>query len=42
MTDGFLYTLVIIEVSCYYLVKRLLHNKNETGTAICNILVVAT
>ena len=38
--DGFLYALVIIEVSCCYLVKRLLHNKNETGTTVHDILAV--
>jgi len=38
--DSFLYALVIIEVSYCYLVKRLLHNKNETSTTVHNILVV--
>jgi len=38
--DGFLYTLVIIEVSCRYPVGRLLCNKDETGTAVYDILVM--
>ena len=38
--DGFLYALVIIEVSCRYPVRRLLRNKDETGTAVCDILVM--
>jgi len=38
--DGFLYALVIIEVSCHYPVGRFLCNKDETGTAIHNILAV--
>ena len=38
--DSFLYTLVIIEVSCHYLVRRLLCNKDKTGTAVHDILAV--
>ena len=38
--DGFLYALVIIEVSCHYPVGRLLCNKDETGTTVCDILVM--
>ena len=38
--DSFLYTLIIIEVSCYYLVRRLLCNKNKTSTTVCDILAV--
>jgi len=38
--DGFLYALVIIEVSCCYPVGRLLHNKDETGTTVRDILAV--
>ena len=38
--DGFLYTLVIIEVSCCYPVGRLLRSKDETGTAVHDILVM--
>ena len=38
--DGFLYALVIIEVSCCYPVGRLLRSKDETGTAVHDILVM--
>jgi len=38
--NGFLYALVIIEVSCHYPVGRLLHNKDKTGTAVHDILAV--
>jgi len=38
--DGFLYALVVVEVSCYYAVGHLLHNKDETGPTICNIVVM--
>ena len=38
--DSFLYALVIIEVSCCYPVRKLLHNKDKTGTAVHDILVV--
>ena len=39
--DGFLYALVIIEVSCHYPVGRLLHNKDETSTTVRDILVMS-
>jgi len=38
--DGFLYALVIIEVSCRYPVGRLLCNKDETSTTVHDILVM--
>jgi len=38
--DGFLYALVIIEVSCHYPVRRLLHNKDKTSTTVHDILAV--
>jgi len=38
--DGFLYALVVVEVSCHYLVERLLHTKEDTSIAIYDILVV--
>jgi len=38
--DGFLYALVIIEVSCHYSVGKLLCNKDKTSTAVHDILVV--
>ena len=38
--DGFLYALVIIEVSCCYPVERLLCNKDKTSITVCDILIV--
>ena len=38
--DGFLYALVIVEVSCYYPVERLLHTKKDTGIVIHDILAI--
>ena len=38
--DGFLYALVIIEVSYHYLVRKLSCNKAKTSTVVCDILVV--
>jgi len=38
--DGFLYALVIIEVSCCYPVRRLLCNKDKTSTTVHDILAV--
>jgi len=38
--DGFLYALVIIEVSCCYPVERLLCNKDKTSTTVCDVLIV--
>jgi len=38
--DGFLYALVVVEVSCHYAVGHLLHNKDETGPTVCNIMAM--
>jgi len=38
--DGFLYALVVVEVSCCYAVGRLLHDKDETGPTIRNIVAM--
>ena len=38
--DGFLYALVVVEVSCRYAVGRLLHDKDETGPTVCNIVAM--
>ena len=38
--DGFLYALVIIEVSCCYPVGRLLCTKEDTSIAVCDILAI--
>ena len=38
--DGFLYVLVVIEVSCRYTVGCLLRDKDETGPTICNIVAM--
>jgi len=38
--DGFLYVLVIIEVSYHYPVGKLSCNKAKTSTTVCDILVV--
>ena len=38
--DGFLYALVVIEVSCRYPVERLLYSKEDTGIAIYDVLAM--
>jgi len=38
--DGFLYALVVVEVSCRYVVGCLLHDKDETGPTIRNIVAM--
>ena len=38
--DGFLYTLVIVEVSCRYLVERLLHTKEDVGVTVRDVLAM--
>jgi len=38
--DGFLYALVIVEVSCRYPVGRLLRTKEDVGVTICNVLAM--
>ena len=38
--DGFLYALVVVEVSCRYAVGCLLHNKDETGPTVHNIVAM--
>jgi len=38
--DGFLYALVVVEVSCRYTVGHLLHDKDETGPTIHNIVAM--
>jgi len=38
--DGFLYTLVVVKVSCQYPVGRLLRTKEDTGVAVCDILTM--
>jgi len=38
--DGFLYALVVIEVSCHYAVGRLLHDRDETGPTVRNIVAM--
>ena len=38
--DGFLYALVVVEISCRYAVGRLLHDKDETGPTIRNIVAM--
>jgi len=38
--DGFLYALIVVEVSCRYAVGRLLRDKDETGPTICNIVAM--
>jgi len=38
--DGFLYTLVIVEVSCRYPVGRLLRTKEDIGVTVCNVLAI--
>ena len=38
--DSFLYALAVVEVSCKYLVERLLYTKKDTSVAVCNILVI--
>jgi len=38
--NGFLYALVVVEVSCRYPVGRLLHTKEDTGVTVCDILAM--
>ena len=38
--DGFLYALVIVEVSCRYSVERLLHTKEDVGVTVCDVLAM--
>jgi len=38
--DGFLYALVVVEVSCRYAVGCLLHDKDETGPTVRNIVAM--
>jgi len=38
--DGFLYALVVVEVSCRYTVEHLLYDKDETGPTIHNIVAM--
>jgi len=38
--DGYLYALVMVEVSCRYPVGRLLKKKEDTGTAVCNVIAM--
>ena len=38
--DGFLYALVVVEVSCQYPIGRLLRSKEETGVAVCDVLAM--
>jgi len=38
--DGFLYVLVVVEVSCHYAVGHLLYNKDETRPTIHNIVAM--
>ena len=38
--DGFLYALIVVEVSCHYAVGHLLHDKDETGPTIYNIVAM--
>jgi len=38
--DGFLYALVVVEVSCRYAVGRLLRDKDETGPTVRNIVAM--
>ena len=38
--DGYLYALVIVEVSCYYVVSCLLKEKKEVSITIQNIMAM--
>jgi len=38
--DGYLYVLVIVEVSCHYVVSHLLKNKKETSITIYDIVAI--
>jgi len=38
--DGYLYALVVVEVSCRYPVSRLLKKKEDTRTVVCNIIAM--
>jgi len=38
--DGFLYALVIVEVSCRYPVERLLRTKEDVGVTVCDVLAM--
>jgi len=38
--DGYLYALVMVEVSCRYPVGHLLKKKEDTGTAVCNVITM--
>jgi len=38
--NRFLYVLVAVEVSCRYVLGHLLHNKDETGPTVCNIVAM--
>ena len=38
--DGYLYALVMVEVSYQYPVSRLLKKKEDTGTVVCNIIAM--
>jgi len=38
--DGFLYALVVVEVSCRYAVGHLLHDKDKTGPIVRNIMAM--
>jgi len=38
--DGYLYALVMVEVSCRYPVGCLLKKKENTGTAVCNVIAM--
>ena len=38
--DGYLYALVVVEVSCYYAVSCLLKEKEEASITIQNIMAI--
>jgi len=38
--DGFFYALVVIEVSCQYAIGCLLHDNDETGPTICDVIAM--
>jgi len=38
--DGYLYALVVVEVSCYYVVSYLLKKKKEAGIVIQDIMAM--
>jgi len=38
--DRYLYTLVVVKVSCHYTVSHLLQEKEEAGVAVCDIVAM--